>query len=256
MIFGGVFSELHDVRRAQGKRYALEPLLCAIVMSMLAGAGSLRTIEAFIDEQRANLNRLFGTSWRKAPSWVAIGDFLLGLDERELERVFREHAHRQASAPPGRQFIAIDGKALRGSADRLRDVAARQLVSAFDHDALIVLGHVDVEDKSNEIPAAQALIESFGLSGRVFTMDAPHCQKKRWHSRCRRKPTWWCRSRATSRHCSMPVQAWRVTMSPRNVTCNMTRDTDASKRVPCVPLTYRRTGCQLNGSHWSARSQG
>jgi hypothetical protein len=27
MIFGGVFSELRDARRAQGKRYALEPLL-------------------------------------------------------------------------------------------------------------------------------------------------------------------------------------------------------------------------------------
>jgi len=179
MMFGGVFSELRDVRRAQGKRYALEPLLCAIVMSMLAGSQSLRTIEAFIEEQLANLNQLFGTRWRKAPCWVAIRDFLLGLDEQELEHAFREHAHRQASPPPGRQFIAIDGKALRGSADRVKDIAARQLVSAFDHDGLIVLGHIEVDDKSNEIPAAQALIESFGLSGRVFTLDALHCQKKR-----------------------------------------------------------------------------
>lgn len=179
MMFGGVFSELRDVRRAQGKRYALEPLLCAIVMSMLAGSQSLRTIEAFIEEQLANLNRLFGTRWRKAPCWVAIRDFLLGLDEQELERAFREHAHRQVSPPPGRQFIAIDGKALRGSADRVKDIAARQLVSAFNHDGLIVLGHIEVDDKSNEIPAAQALIESFGLSGLVFTLDALHCQKKR-----------------------------------------------------------------------------
>ena len=41
-----------------------------------------------------------------------------------------------------------------------------------------MLGHVDVAEKSNEIPAAQALIESLGLQGRVFTMDALHCQKK------------------------------------------------------------------------------
>nr|WP_089158980.1 ISAs1 family transposase [Caballeronia sordidicola] len=179
MMFGGVFSELRDVRRAQGKRYALEPLLCAIVMSILAGSKSFRTMEVFIDEQLTNLNRLFGTSWRKAPCWVAIREFLLGLDEQELERAFREHAHRQTSPPPGRQFIAIDGKALRGSADRVKDVSARQLVSAFDHDGLIVLGHIEVDDKSNEIPAAQALIESFGLSGQVFTLDALHCQKKR-----------------------------------------------------------------------------
>jgi hypothetical protein len=179
MMFGGVFSELRDVRRAQGKRYALEPLLCAIVMSILAGSTSLRKMEVFIDEQLANLNRLFGTRWRKAPCWVAIRDFLLGLDEQELERAFREHAHWQVSPPPGWQFIAIDGKALRASADRVKDIAARQLVSAFDHDGLIVLGHIEVDARSNEIPAAQALIESFGLSGRVFTLDALHCPKKR-----------------------------------------------------------------------------
>lgn len=179
MLFGGVFSELEDRRGKRGKRYELEPLLCAIVLALLTEAKSLRKIEGFIVERRAQLNLLFGTSWRKAPCWVAIRDFLLSLDEQELESVFRAHAQQQISPPPGRRFIAIDGKALRGSADRLNDVAARQLVSAFDHDDLIVLGHVEVSDKSNEIPAAQSLIESFGLAGRVFTMDALHCQKKR-----------------------------------------------------------------------------
>jgi hypothetical protein len=179
MIFGGVFSELRDARRAQGKRYALEPLLCAIVMSLMAGANSLRTIEVFIGERRAQLNELFGTDWPKAPSWVGIRKFLLQLDEHDLESAVRTFAQKQASAPPGRQFIALDGKALRGSASRLEDIAARHIVSAFDHHDLIVLGHIEVAEKSNEIPAAQALIESLGLQGRVFTMDALHCQKKR-----------------------------------------------------------------------------
>jgi predicted transposase YbfD/YdcC len=34
-----------------------------------------------------------------------------------------------------------------------------------------------VDEKSNEIPAVQALIATLGLSGRVFTLDAMHCQK-------------------------------------------------------------------------------
>jgi hypothetical protein len=179
MVFGGVFSELRDVRRAQGKRYALEPLLCAVVMSMMAGAGSLRAIEVFIAERLVELNDLFGTRWRKAPSWVGIRKFLLRLDENELENAVRSFAQRRAVAPAGRQFIALDGKALRGSASRLDDMAARHIVSAFDQHGLIVLGHVEVAEKSNEIPAAQTLIESLGLQGRVFTMDALHCQKKR-----------------------------------------------------------------------------
>lgn len=40
-----------------------------------------------------------------------------------------------------------------------------------------MLGHVEVSNRSNEIPVAQALIESMGLTGRVFTLDALHCQK-------------------------------------------------------------------------------
>ena len=114
MIFGGVFSEPRDARRAQGKRYALEPLLCAIVMSLMAGANSLRTIEVFIGERRAQLNELFGTDGRKAPSWVGIRKFLLQLDEHDLESAVRAFAQKQVCAPPGRQFIALDGKALRG----------------------------------------------------------------------------------------------------------------------------------------------
>jgi hypothetical protein len=106
VIFGGVFSKLRGVRRAQGKRYALEPLLCAIV-------SSLRTIEVFIGERRARLNELFGTDWRKAQSWVGIRKFLLQLDEHDLEKAVRTFAQKQVCAPPGRQFIALDGLSIK-----------------------------------------------------------------------------------------------------------------------------------------------
>lgn len=104
--FGGVFSELRDRRGARGKRYGLEPLLCAIVLSMLAGANSLRKIEAFIDERLEPLNLLLGTNWRKVPSWVGIRRFLLEIDANELESAIRTHARGVASPPAGRQFIA------------------------------------------------------------------------------------------------------------------------------------------------------
>jgi len=42
-----------------------------------------------------------------------------------------------------------------------------------------VLGHLMVEEKSNEIPAAPELIEALGLKGCVFTLDAEHAQKNR-----------------------------------------------------------------------------
>src|SRR5215213_329095 len=41
----------------------------------------------------------------------------------------------------------------------------------------LALVHEVVGETSNEIPAVQTLIETLGLTGRVFTIDAMHCQK-------------------------------------------------------------------------------
>ena len=43
----------------------------------------------------------------------------------------------------------------------------------------IILGHVEIPEKTNEIPMAQWLIQSLGLpEGSIYTLDAMHCQKK------------------------------------------------------------------------------
>jgi predicted transposase YbfD/YdcC len=50
-------------------------------------------------------------------------------------------------------------------------------LSAFAADGQIILGHLAIAEKSNEIPAAQEMIATLGLTGRLFTLDAMHCQK-------------------------------------------------------------------------------
>ncbi len=79
--------------------------------------------------------------------------------------------------PPHGIFIAIDGKTLRQSFDAFADRKAAHVLSAFAVDHRIILAHEVIDEKSNEIPAAQALIAAMGLSDRVFTLDAMHCQK-------------------------------------------------------------------------------
>ncbi len=73
--------------------------------------------------------------------------------------------------------VAIDGKTLRGSFDAFRDRKAVHMMSALRQADQIVLGHLMVEEKSNEIPAAPELIETLGLKGCLFTLNAEHCQK-------------------------------------------------------------------------------
>ena len=63
------------------------------------------------------------------------------------------------------------------SFDAFNDRKAAHLMSAFAHDDQIILAHLAIDEKSNEIPAVQDLVTTLGLSGRLFTVDAMHAQK-------------------------------------------------------------------------------
>ena len=176
-----VFTEVSDPRRGQGKMYPLAPILLFTVLAMLAGARSYRQVHAFIRTHLVRLNGAFGLSLRRAPAYSSIRFILRGLDADDLERAFRAHASALAGTPmedvTTSMAVAIDGKTLRGSFDAFNDRKAAHVLSAFATDDRIILGHLAIDEKSNEIPAAQIMIETLGLTGRLFTMDAMHCQK-------------------------------------------------------------------------------
>lgn len=176
-----LFSQVSDPRRGQGKMYALAPILLFTVLAMLAGAVSYRQVHAFIHVHLDRLNAAFGTSLRKAPAYTTLRFILRGLEGLQLERVFRQHAAELPTAAADTAAapvcVAIDGKTLRGSFDAFKDRKAAHVLSAFASDGHIILGHLAIAEKSNEIPAAQEMIETLGMSGRLFTLDAMHAQK-------------------------------------------------------------------------------
>jgi hypothetical protein len=169
-----------DSRRAEGKIYGQVGGILFSIIAMLSGARSYRQIHTLIDRRLALLNAAFPhAALRRAPAYTSVRGILQRLDPAELERGFRRHAEgldRAGIDAPSR-FIAIDGKTLRQSFDAFADRKAAHVLSAFAVDHQIVLAHEVIDEKSNEIPAAQALIAALGLSGRVFTLDAMHCQK-------------------------------------------------------------------------------
>ena len=146
---------------------------------MVAGANSYRQMHEFIRVHRQRLNEAFGLALRYAPSYTGLRDILQGVGSSALETAFRAHASSVAStsAHEGMVAIAVDGKTLRGSFDAFADRKAAHMLSALRHDDQIVLGHLMVGEKSNEIPTAPELIEALGVKGCVFTLDAEHCQK-------------------------------------------------------------------------------
>ena len=175
-----LFGTIPDPRRAEGKLYQLPHVLLFSVFAMVSGANSYRGIRTYIKAHRQRLNKAFQIKWKRPPAHTAIRYILQGLSPTEVEKVFREHAANLNLAPADARtrIIAFDGKTLKGSFDNFNDAKARQLLSAFAVDTALVLAHIEIDEKSNEIPAVQKLMEELDLAGHIVTCDAMHCQKK------------------------------------------------------------------------------
>jgi hypothetical protein len=190
--FLAILSEIEDHRRAEGKLYTLSHILLFSILAIASGANSYRGVHTFIKTHLSALNAAFGLSWQKAPVHSAIRYILKGLDPEAIELAFRKHAaileegKASRQSPDGEKdsaqggVIAIDGKTLKHSFDNLKDRKAAQILNAFSTQTALILAHVEIDDKSNEIPAAQKLLSELNLTGRVVTLDAMHCQKKRF----------------------------------------------------------------------------
>ena len=150
-----------DRRRAEGRIYGQVGVILFSIVTMLSGARSYRQIHALVQQRLALLNAAFpDATLRRAPAYTSVRGILQQIDANELERAFRRHSEgldRSCAAAPSR-FIAIDGKTLRQSFDAFADRKAAHVLSAFAVDHQIILAHEVIDEKSNEIPAAQALI--------------------------------------------------------------------------------------------------
>jgi hypothetical protein len=170
--------EIPDHRRGQGRRFELAGVLMAAILALLSGAYSYRSIHTFMDTHWLGLQEALGLSWRCAPSYTRVRSIIQGTRREALETAFRSYSAAVAEGlAQGCDYLACDGKALRGSFDHMEDKRAAEVLSVFATDSQLILAHVEIPDKTNEIPAFQALVRELGLVGKLFTLDAMHAQK-------------------------------------------------------------------------------
>ena len=175
-----LFATIPDPRRAEGRLYQLQFVLLFSIFAIVSGANSYRGIRTYVKVHRQELNKAFKIKWKRPPAHTAIRYILQGLSAADVEKVFREHAANLNFAPAGckARVIAFDGKTLKASFDAFNDIKARQVLSALAVDTALVLAHIEIDEKSNEIPAVQKLLQELDVAGHIVTCDAMHCQKK------------------------------------------------------------------------------
>jgi len=174
-----------DPRSKRGRWYSLTSILLVCAAAAVSGARTIDELAEWGARADAGLLATLGVrrhllNWRHAPSRSAIGRVLERLDADALDAAvgaWLAHRHTAASAPaPGRRrVIAVDGKALRGSA-RL-DRPRRHLLSAVTHGLAVTLAQAEVGSKTNETRHFQPLLAPLDLERDVLTFDALHSVK-------------------------------------------------------------------------------
>ena len=171
-----LLTEVADPRRPQGQHHSLEAILLIATLAVICGADSWTEVEFFGHQKQAWLETFLELP-HGIPSHDTFGRVFGLLDPAQLESCFAAWVRSLASAL-GRQVVAVDGKAARGSHDHDRETAPLHLVSAWADEARLVLGQRRVDARSNEITAIPELLETLVLDGCIVTLDALGCQKQ------------------------------------------------------------------------------
>jgi len=171
-----VFGELEDPRR-ENRRYLLCDIILLAVAAVMCGNEGWEDIAEWTDGMFEHLEPLMVQPQHGTPSADTFRRVFARLSPEGFERCFVAWTKALRHSSQG-QFIALDGKALRGSfADGWKRTPIH-MVSAYASDHRLILGQLKVESKENEIVAIPKLLEMLDLKHTTITIDAIGCQKE------------------------------------------------------------------------------
>ena len=169
------FGGLEDPRKLRPCDHPLLNILFITVCAVIAGADDWVENEIFAQEHQGFFERFLDLS-SGIPSHDTFGRVFRRLEPEAFCACFMAWMSAMVTLSDG-QVVAIDGKTIRRSFDKVLGKGAVHIVSAFAAANRVVLGQVQVDGKENEIVVIPALIELLELTGSIVTLDAMGCQK-------------------------------------------------------------------------------
>jgi predicted transposase YbfD/YdcC len=166
-----VFAAIPDPRSRQGRRYALSFLLTCVVAALLCNCNTLASVGQWCHDHEGLLRRVFPHHRFLTPTGALLRWLLPRLSVSELEWAIASWV-QQTRPLRDREPVGFDGKTVCGAATG--DGRAPHLLSLSTHTTGETLVQVRVDEKTNEIPVARAILPYLRLRGRAITADALH----------------------------------------------------------------------------------
>jgi len=170
-------AKLEDARRGQGQRHKIEVVLMVTIMATMSGYFGYRAIGDFVTRYRDELLEYLKPQKDRLPALATVRRVLMSIDSTAFASLV-ERWIGQHTQPQKEDWISVDGKAIRGTAQQEEDKKLAHLVTFFRSDSKEVLMQRQTATKSNEIPLVQQMLQSLGIQNVVLTLDAMHCQSQ------------------------------------------------------------------------------
>lgn len=170
-------AEIEDTRKAKGKRHEQLSILVIMIMAMLCGKTSLKSIARFAKAHRLELAEHMPLPRGKAPSYSTFQRASLRLKIDGTCAAFNKWMSQYMKPEP----TAVDGKSITSTVNtETGKQAFTSLVSFFGQKSQLIyqIGVLE-NDKRSEIHVVQEILKVMQIKKAIFTLDALHCQKKR-----------------------------------------------------------------------------
>ena len=168
---------LKDKRRGQAQQHKIDVVLMITIMATMSGYQGYRAIGDFAQRYKKQIVKYLELEKDRVPAYATVRRVVQEVDHKEFGNIFTKwmkHYMKKSNS----QWIAVDGKAIKGTKQKEEDKRLAHLVSFFASDSKEILIARKTADKSNEIPLVQKMMEEFPLKDMIITLDALHCQTK------------------------------------------------------------------------------
>jgi len=168
---------LKDKRRGQAQQHKIDVVLMITIMATMSGYQGYRAIGDFAQRYKKQIVRYLRLPKDTVPAYATVRRVVQEVDHKKFGDIFTKwmkHYMKKSNS----QWIAVDGKAIKGTKQKEEDKKLAHLVSFFASDSQEILIARKTASKSNEIPLVQMMMEEFPLKDMIITLDALHCQTK------------------------------------------------------------------------------
>src|ERR1700730_7166457 len=175
------FQELEDPRSPVNQRHPLVSVLVIALLAVLAGAGGPTAIARWAALKEELLLQVLDLP-NGVPRKDVFRRVLMVLKPAAFQACFAswlQSLRTEAVAETGveQPVLAVDGKTLRRSHDRNKELGALHSVSVWASEYGLSLGQVACDERSNEITAIPELLRLVDIKGAIITIDAMGTQK-------------------------------------------------------------------------------